>query len=152
MNQDVKKFIDLLKADESLQEKMSAAVNNYTGEQTPEAAFQNVVLPIAEEAGCHFTWEDYQKYLQEETKDLDLDEMDQVAGGDSTRGTALSACLGVGMGAGATVKINDDGTSMATLCFFVGFGESSACAYAGASTDNNKKLNHEWADCSMSGG
>jgi len=46
--------------------------------------------------------------LQEETRNLDLNEMDQVAGGGSTRGTALSACFGVGIGAGITVKINDE--------------------------------------------
>ena len=130
---------------------MSAAVNNYTGEQTPEAAFQNVVSPITEEAGCHFTWEDYQKYLQEEVKSLDLDEMAQVAGGSSTRGTALSACIGIGFGGGATIQMDDDGTKLATVCLFVGFGESSACAYAGASTDYTRHMNPEWDDCAMHG-
>lgn len=132
---------------------MSAAVKNYTGKQTPETAFQNVVLPIAEEAGYHFTWEDYQKYLQEEVKNLDLDEMDQVAGGDSTYGTTLTACFGIGIGAGVTTKINDDETdyNLRTICCGLGVGETTACAWSGVSTDNIKRMNPGWHDCTTSG-
>ena len=152
MNQDLQKFIDLLKTDKSLQEKMAAAAKNYTGEQKPEAAFQYVILPIAEEAGCHFTWEDYQQYMQVAVKELDPDEMEQVAGGDKTRGTSLSACVGVGVGGGVTVRVKEDGScSLGTICFFLGFGDTTACAYAGASTDIDKDLDHGWHDCTTSG-
>ena len=80
MNQEVQKFIDILKTDESLQRKMKSASEKFMAEQEL-AAFQNVVLPIAEEAGYHFTWEEYQEYVKREVKELDPEEMGQVAGG-----------------------------------------------------------------------
>ena len=80
MNQEVQKFINTLKTDKALQEKMQAATAKFMAEQEL-AAFQNVVRPVAEEAGCHFTWEEYQEYVKREVKELDQDEMDQVAGG-----------------------------------------------------------------------
>ena len=45
MNQEVQKFIDILKTDESLQKKMKSASEKFMAEQEL-AAFQNVVLPI----------------------------------------------------------------------------------------------------------
>lgn len=37
MNQDITKFMELLKTDEALQGKLKAEADNYNGEQTPEA-------------------------------------------------------------------------------------------------------------------
>ena len=59
---------------------MKSASEKFMSEQK-HAAFQNVVRPVAEEAGCHFTWEEYQEYVKREVKELDQDEMEQVAGG-----------------------------------------------------------------------
>ena len=51
MYQDVEKFINLLNTDVSLQERMKDAAEKYDGKQTPEAAFQDLISPFAQEAG-----------------------------------------------------------------------------------------------------
>ena len=124
MNQDIKKFIELLKTDESLQEQMKAAAEKYEGNQMPEAAFKDLVLSIAQEAGFHFTWEDLQEYVKQEAEklqELSADEMSQVAGGSS--GGGLGACLSAGLGIGFTGEF---------FCLVIGGGEgASICAVKG---------------------
>ena len=47
MKQDVQKFIDAMRADESLREKMKSATGKYEGERTQEAVFQGLIQPVA---------------------------------------------------------------------------------------------------------
>ena len=47
MNDGVRKFEELIKTDEQLQEKLKMALENYTGERTEEAVFNNVLVPAA---------------------------------------------------------------------------------------------------------
>ena len=135
MNQDFQKFIDLLQTDTELQEKMKAASENYTGEQTQEALFQNLVIPAAEEAGFQFTWDDFLEYVEqekEELRGLELDEMDQVAGGFD--GVGVTACIGPGIGLGGSVV--DKRVRLAGGCLGVGFGYgANACAGEGVAAD-----------------
>ena len=139
MNQDIQKFIELLKTDESVSEKLKVSAENYTGEKTLDATFQNLIAPAAEEAGLHFNQEEYQEYVVQQTRaiqELSLDELDQVAGGDYTVGTTLNACYKIGFGAGIATKIKDDGsTAGQSFCFIIGWGEAAACFVRGASTD-----------------
>ena len=58
MNQDIQKFMELMETDEALQEKLKSAAESYTGEMTPEAAYDNLIIPIAREAGLNFTMEE----------------------------------------------------------------------------------------------
>jgi len=131
MKQDVQKFIDLLTADVSLQEKMKSTAEKYEGEQTQEAVFQEVVSPFAEEAGYHFTWEEYKEYMTDEAakaKELDLDEMDQVNGGIPDKGGGAIACFAIGIGLGGGV-IGSRRTPLAGGCLLVGIGVGAiACA------------------------
>ena len=148
MNQDLQKFLELLKTDKDLQEKMKASAENYTGEKSQEDVFRNLILPAAEKAGFHFSWEEYQEALKQEISNvqkMDLDELSQVAGGDTTYGSSAAACYKIGLGAGIAVNINDDETAseLATFCWIIGFGEASACIYQGASSDvTNRQWNY----------
>ena len=122
MNQNIEKFIELLKTDEALQKKIKDAGANYTGEKTPEALFRNLVFPAAEEAGVPFTFEEYEEYTKqysEEIQNLDLDEMNQVAGGD-TIGAGINLCYGVGIGLGYTERTCSRRGVGDMLC--IGFG------------------------------
>ena len=137
MNQDLKKFVDLLKTDEALLERMTSASESYTGETNPEAVFQNLFLPIAEEAGCHFTWEEFQEYAEQEVsaiKEMNLDEMDQVSGGDSGDGGAIwTKCSHVGFGFGAGVVTDPKtGEDISGVCIGFGGGDSLSCFIKGS--------------------
>ena len=134
MNKDAERFMELLKTDKALQDKIAAAAKSYTDDKTQEAVFQNVTLPIAEEAGFHFTYEELREYLQQQNsvQTLDLDEMDQVAGGLFSGGIGFSVCANkVGVGFGGTY--GEDGYN---ICALIGYGDSdSICVGAGISGD-----------------
>jgi len=76
-----KKFEELLRSDEALQEKLRAAAEAYTGDASDEqAVFEAVVAPLAEEAGLPFTYEEAQK-LASGSEGPSLDDLDAAAGG-----------------------------------------------------------------------
>ena len=112
-----------------LQEKLKAEANQYTGEQTQEAAFEILVMPVAKETGLHFTWEEYREYLEQRVQQLDLSEMDQVAAG-SSYGFGAFGCAIVGLGAGGG---GGDWTGGACLAVGLGTGALS-CLVNGVST------------------
>ncbi|MBQ9030241.1 MAG: Nif11-like leader peptide family natural product precursor [Parasporobacterium sp.] len=95
MNKDAERFMELLKTDKALQDKIAAAAESYAGDKTQEAVFQNVTLPVAEEAGFHFTFDELEEYLVQQkgsVQTLDMDEMDQVAGGTMGGGVGITVC------------------------------------------------------------
>ena len=47
MNEGIKKFEELQRTDETFQAKLKAAVESYTGENTEEAVFNGVLVPVA---------------------------------------------------------------------------------------------------------
>lgn len=49
MNQELKKFEELFKTDAGFQEKLKAAMYTYAGEQTEQAVFEAVLVPLAAE-------------------------------------------------------------------------------------------------------
>ena len=134
MNKDTVKFMELLKTDKALQDKLAAAAESYDGDKTQEAVFQNVTLPVAEEAGFHFTFEELREYLQQQSNDvqtLDPDEMDQVAGGSGdSLGVGFTSCDGLGWGLGAAFGGNSG------ICALIGYGDGrEICAAFGFGPD-----------------
>lgn len=110
---------------------MKSGAEKYYGEQTPEAVFQNLISPLAEEAGCHFTWEEYKEYMTNEanlTQELNLDEMEQVGGGSTDAGGGAVACFSLGIGIGGGI-IESRPTTLAGGCLLIGLGIGAiACA------------------------
>ena len=97
---------------------MKAAAEQYEGEQTPEGMFSKLIQPIAEEQGCQFTWDDFQEYVKQGSKELNVDEMDQVAGGyGKGKGYGGLGCSVVVLGLGAA-----GGNGTGGACAFLGFG------------------------------
>lgn len=87
----VKKFEELLRSDESLQEKVRAAIDAYEGDmQDGSAIFAAVVAPLAAEAGLPFTVDEAREFAQGD-REISLDEVDAAAGGDGM-------CIGFGFG------------------------------------------------------
>ena len=78
----LKAFLEKVKADTSLQEKLKAAVS-------PEAAIE-----IAEEAGFSITAEDIQS-MQSSTVELSVKELDGAAGGRRGEGTCGYGCFAI---------------------------------------------------------
>lgn len=117
MKEDFKKFIEFAKTDETIQKKLKEAGQNYTGEQTEEAVFSAIIEPIAREAGFDLSIDDIKQTVQE----LNLDEMDQVAGGEGSGGWV---CLVVGVGFGRHENTDDS-------CLVIGTG-LGACMSSGA--------------------
>lgn len=128
MNQDVQKFIEKLKTDEELRKKLESAAKNYTGEKTPEAVFENLVQPIAKEAGFSFTADECREYENSQVQNLNLDEMEQVAGGvGGGAGVGGAGCDGFGWGFGAY-----GGYGGAAICLVAGIGYGGGgCAFIG---------------------
>ena len=134
MNHDVQNFIELMKTNETLQQKLMTALEHYDGEETPEAAFQNLIVPLAEEAGYQITWKECQEYMA--AHELNQEEMDQVAGGTPGEGYGYGACWFIGSGNGYVRE--DDGKNngiFKTICLSIGIGfGAGACASKGVST------------------
>ena len=137
MGKNVEKFVEILQNDLSLQEKIKAAIENYSGEQTTEASFQNVLQPIVKEQGCDFTLEDMQEYIKDKATSMQVlskDEMDQVAGGGGGFGATACASLGIGIGGQAEPCPNDPSSCEEFgFCLVIGLGTGvGACAVPGA--------------------
>jgi len=131
MNQNIEKFIELVKADEALQKELQSTADGYTGETTLEAVFHNILQPIAQKAGLPFTEEDCREYLAVQSESLNLDEMGQVSGGEGGAGVGVSYCDGVGGGVNVT-----GGAAGFGFCILVGYGEGFAgCAFMGVTDD-----------------
>ena len=47
MNEGIRKFVELQRTDETFQAKLKAAVESYTGENSEEAVFNGVLVPVA---------------------------------------------------------------------------------------------------------
>ena len=78
-----KKFMELLSTDEELQHKVEAATEAYAGDKADEkAVFEEILAPIAKEAGYEFTFADAEELAKSsEDGELSDDELAAVAGG-----------------------------------------------------------------------
>lgn len=100
MNQDIQKFRELLLTDTEFQQKLQAASEAYTGDQSEEAVFNAVLVPIAAEYGITATFEEFHTYISGlDGAEMSKDELQQVAGGDKYTTSSLT-CDGVGIGFG----------------------------------------------------
>ena len=126
MSEGIKKFAELMKTEE-VQEKIKKAMEAYQGEKTPEAVFNNVLTPIANEYGITATYDELKAYLEEAAKspasagrtahELSDEELKALAGGAKGGGFGGTLCLGIGCGAGA-----GGGKEGAGVCAFFGVG------------------------------
>lgn len=125
MNSDIKAFEKLMREDPDTQEKLRVAAEGYNGDPADvKAIFENILLPVAKEAGYTATFEELEEYLGSLSAsagdDLSEDELAQVAGGkpDVTGGgVGALGCIFAGVGAGAI------GTSKGVgACLVIGLG------------------------------
>lgn len=126
MNKDLEKFRELLLTDTEFQKKLQAASEAYTGDQTEEAVFNNVLVPVASEYGISATFDEFKAYMENLNSDTEMskEELSQVAGG--TKGYGAAACAGIGAG----WAVNSD-----TGCWWIGAGSSHyACFGEGQGT------------------
>ena len=132
MNENLERFKELLLTDEEFQSKLKAASEAYTGEQTEEAVFNNVLVPLAAEYGVTATFDEFKDYLSGlENVEMSQEELGQIAGGD--KGFGASACFGVGVGVGG----HGEGSRINAICILVGTGDKvAACAGNGVTTDD----------------
>jgi len=102
MNEGLRKFEELMKTDKDFQEKLKASMERYTGEETEQAVFEGVLVPLAKEYGITASFEEFQAYMNQiagEDRELSEEEVDQVAGGKNG-GFGSSVCMGIGAGLG----------------------------------------------------
>jgi len=120
MNEGFKKFEELMKTDTAFQEKLKAAMENYTGEQTEQAVFESVLVPLAKEYGISASFEEFKEYvvnISNEGRELSIDEINQVAGGGKGGGLGKTWCYVIGGGAGGGA-----GSESGGACVFIGAG------------------------------
>ena len=120
--ENAKKFEELLTGDKDLQAKLRAAMDSYTGDKKNEkAVFDAVLVPLAEETGLPFTYEEAREYAME-NRELSLDEGNAAAGGSADVDDGTSWCFYIGGG-------NDpDAEDCGAFTPETGFG---ACAFIG---------------------
>lgn len=131
MNEDLKKMEELLMADENCRTKLKEAFESYTGENTEEEVFNNVLVPFAKEYGITASFEDFKAYIEKKGQavtELDASEMAQVTGGGSyDKGVGAAACFLIGAGVGVVGILNSDFEG-GNICWWVGIGEGAqAC-------------------------
>ena len=124
MTEGIKKFAELMNTDEAFQAKLSAAMQSYKGESTPEAVYNNVLSPIAKEYGISVSLEEFNEYVSSQAnkdESLSFDELEQVAGGKSG-GFGLTTCAAIGVGVGGG---GGDGAGGGCVGIGAGWGHSS---------------------------
>ena len=128
MNENIQKFSELVKKDETVQKKLKAAMEAYTGEQTEEAVFNHVLVPIAEEYGMPATYDEFRAFMESITdEEMTGDELRQVAGGRN-KGVGASICAAaIGLGIGV-INPNAGKDDPCTICTGFGIGNgATAC-------------------------
>ena len=117
----IEKFEKLLASDENLQAKFRAAADAYTGDKKDEQAkFEALIMPLAEEIGLPFTFEEA-KALSVEGREVTLDEADAIAGGSDVD-QGWSFCLVIGGGDEKDVEWCDHNGEGSGACEYVGIG------------------------------
>lgn len=139
--EDIRRYRDLLLTDEEFQKKFAAAAEAYKGEQTEQAVFENVMLPLGKEYGLSATYDEFKEYTAafsgDTSGELSEDELSQVAGGKDSGGGGLiwTKCMlvGVGIGGGGALKrISTGYDTGAGLCIGLGAGANTmSCAGSG---------------------
>ena len=114
--ENIKAFFEALSKDEALQKALKEKELAYTGKKEDrEAVINEVLIPVAEEAGYAFTLDElkeFEKGMRPEGE-LDESELEAIAGGVEVWG----ACVVVGVGYGTTCFILGG-----SLCVVAGLG------------------------------
>jgi len=119
MKEGLEKFRKLLLTDQDFQNKLKEASMNYTGEQTEEAIFNSVLVPLAAEYNITATYDEFMEYSSNlSNQELSSDELSMVAGGKPDGGGfGMTQCTGAGGGLGAAGSSAGGG-----VCVFTGLG------------------------------
>ena len=108
--ENARKFLELMRSNEELQQKVNAATEAYIGDKMDEKAlFEAVIAPVAKEAGLDFGFDDMKAFADEE---LTEEELTEAAGG-------LAVCSTLGVGTGKSSKASKGGIG---ICKYVGIG------------------------------
>ena len=125
--ENVKKFYDEISKNKELQEKFVAAQKGYETEgKNNDEIFEDIVLPIAGEAGYEFTMSEYREAQRDAIieRGISEEELENVSGG----GFCLLLGFGV-MSAGGCLGDGIEATPTSDN-FIKGVG-ATACAYIG---------------------
>ena len=139
----VKAFFEALNSNRDLVEKLAAADKAFgekhkseeKNETTRLAAAEEIIIPVAKEAGFNFTINDLVAFeaanAPNEDEEIDDGELAQVAGGTGDWGAGISYCMSmIGMGVGC--QSGDNGT---TVCAAIGIGSGTGiCLVKGTVT------------------
>ena len=128
MNGGLKKFRELLLTDKEFQKKLRNYMEEYTGEQTEEAVFNAVLVPLAAEYNITAPFDEFRAFILSMSDDeMSRDELQQIAGGKTAvSGAGASGCYYVGIGIGG---IEVDPSNYGSFCVVIGFGKSSTACW-----------------------
>jgi len=136
---DVKSFFEAVNSDKALAERLAAADKafgeKHKGEEKNEAtrlaAAEEIIIPIAKEAGYNFTINDMVAFeaanAHSEEEEIDDGELAQVAGGIDG---GFTLCSGFGIGLGGIADYDSDRVN---VCWIIGSGGVSGCFIKGGS-------------------
>ena len=134
MSNDVSKFFELLASDKNLVKKLSDNDRTYADIHKDDEvdrlkAAEEIIMPIAKEAGFNFTLKDLMDYEEKQNDAIDEEiseeELSQVAGGQRTLdGYGATACYWLGLGFGASKPYRD---GEGNFCVIFGYGKTNAC-------------------------
>ena len=114
--ENVKKFIEEVSTNKELQEKFMAAQEGYEAEgKSEEEVLEDIVFPIAKEAGYEFTMSEYRAAHRDVMveKCISEEELENVSGG-------WSGCYFIGLGSRPSAEAA--GINHFYACCFIGIG------------------------------
>ena len=127
--ENVKKFLEELSTNKELQEKFMAAQKGYEAEgKGEEEIFEDIVLPIAKEAGFEFTDSEYRAIQRDvmAEKGISEEELENVSGGEVIwcfvlgygDDKAVTACFDHGV----SPSTDEHGGFGVSSCYYIGVG------------------------------
>ena len=138
--ENVKKFMELVKAEESLAKRMVALKD---GLQEGEFAFKDdkefvekKILPLAKEYGIEFSVEDFMEFTSSQLTSLSEDELAEISGGFP--GIGLLIGLSVFLGGAATPTIASKAVS-----YFTGGGTSTSTVQSVTTEGTDETANED---------
>ena len=109
--ENVKRFLEEVSANKELQEKIAAIQKGYEpAGKSEEEVFEDIVLPIAKEAGYEFTMSEYKDAQHDAIKGMAIseEELENVSGG--------AFCILVGFGDCESINVNCSGLGIGFGC------------------------------------
>ena len=116
--ENVKAFFEALSKDEAMQQALNAKELAFTGmKEDREAVAEEIVIPVAKEAGYEFTLEELREFEEglRPAGELDEDELEAVSGGVF----CIAFCVSGGSGYNFGLE-NNEGFAGFGLCILIG--------------------------------